>query len=285
MKKLSSILLGLLALLWLALTAAKAEPVRITDLRVDPFAITGDHRQTDPFAAFYFLDQTLNVSDATSLGDIGVGTSYVDYGHAVIVGLRDEFNHNIADTAGLGDDWSIWIEWNIQSHITRVEGNIYYLQYDSGTVNAYLATTDWSFGTTQSPSDDTAPSTRVPFLSGTLDAAGSSGYIVYDGNIGRVFRNASVNFNVTYLNSDALSSDSMDLATLVNLGNLFSLATESAASGLSDFESCGGYVCVAASGSGSVHLSAVPEPHTISLLGLGLMGVGVVGARLRRRSV
>ncbi|GEM_PF-4091591 len=277
MKRFSLVVSSLFVFLFLALTA-RAGTIPITDLYVNPSAVAPGSPEVGPFTTFAFHDQTRSIADATTVSDITVGTSFLDFGHGMVYELRDENNRTLS-APGLDEDWTFWVEWDIASQVDSITGNIYNLSYSYGSLTVWLTSADGSFGTEQSPEDDVKPSNAVFVLNATIDPATSTGFLIYDTNTDLFFRNVTVNFIPQNVNTSILRSDSIDLTSV----SLDLLATESAASGLSNFSNCNGKLCVDASGGGSMRIAAVPEPTAMFLLGSGaaLLFFGV--RRFKRR--
>jgi len=282
MKRFSLVVSSLFVFLFLALTA-RAEMIPVTDLYVNPSAVASGIQKVGPFTAFAFYDETRSIAYASSIEEITVGTVFNDHGYGMVYQLRDE-NNNAISAPGLGTDWTLWVEWDITTKVEDISsvptGDFYTLSFSSGRLDVWLASANGSFGTDPDPTDDIVPSQLVPVISATVEPDSSWGYLLSDQNKENFFRNLTVVFIPSFVDTDILSSDSIDLSS-VSL-NLW--ATEAAASGLSNTSDCGGYPCIESlGGGGSMRIAAVPEPTTMFLLGSGAVLLFFGVRRFKRR--
>ena len=241
---------------------------------------------TPEFRTLMFTDQTVNTADVDSLSNVTVGTTYVDIGHGIVTSLIDKENRVVGNDvittdAGFRDEWAVWLEWMISAHISDIRNNVYSVDYDYGVVNAYICSMDYDLGLSPSPLDDTNPSTLITLLSANLVPELSSGVITYDDITGNVSKTATVVFRANILGK-SIHSTSVDLLDLFVHNDLFAIATQSQASGLSNFGTdTNGNLIIESTGTGSICLARpVPEPASIMLFGIALSSTAAI---IRRR--
>jgi len=298
--------IGIVIVFWVLVLSNIGQTALIPDLYIDvgqDYNNDGD-TQTARFDTFLFQDNTKSVYPVDSRADITIGTTFDDYGHAIIQNLKDTielfpgdpFNVYVEDENmrnGQNDtgDWEITLYWeDLTGQVVEITSNnqgdlVATGKYNPGaTFYMYIDTTpDFSFGSSAYPDDDSGYNDGDILIKGTL-LEGHGTVTIFPYGSQQISRTGTFLIEVTEVSASTpyIGSDTYDLSDLVGKHWLLAIAGESAASqnlvwgGENDNDNI---VYVGGDGGGSFQMYAVPEPASILLLGGGLFIIGMIGRK------
>lgn len=256
---------------------------------------------TGVFTRMKFEDITETIFDGLVPDTIGDSETFTDHGVAlvtklgvtdtVVLSYSDSENMVVTDSA-IGNpifgDWEATLAWNsLTGTITKTDTDEWSVSYDAGSmVSFYL---DINPDAQYDGNNALDPDGTFGYNNGLvkLNAQVDWGQGFADGFAsGNVARSLELYYTVTSITADFMYlADGTDLNTLVGSPGVIAFATEGTDTDRTNFttvfDANGNPVnnVLNAEGEGTFGVAVVPEPSTMLLLGLGLLGVSAVGRR------
>lgn len=235
------------------------------------------------------------ISFTNSTG-ISSGSTFQDVGRFGATGFSNDGSPIAAADTGLGVNYAIsatYLDWTGTYGATTL-GNTAFSFDAGGTLNLFLGTGASLGNNSFATAGDGANIMTLSILSGggNINFGNAAGL---DGNVDILFQITNAAAGYWFLDTDGNGTADTDLAALLATGKFFGVGLTNSNNAITtpslavktDFISTttlggatgAGDIYTLNNGSASIGVSTIPEPGTIALLGLGLLGFGAAGRR------